>query len=172
MFGAIGFCVGLGSAFVLPPPLNAVAFIGLWILITMVGTELTHKSPLFDFSEQVVGDGEADLGRVVAECTGCRQGIRLAMPQLRCSRCDARYHDACWQRLGRCGSSTCHPDRPQVQQRSTAEIRCPYCHDDLPEPDAAGCAACATRYHTDCLAEAGCVVLGCQQGRAPSRQRA
>lgn len=48
-----------------------------------------------------------------------------------------------------------------------AGARCPFCHDGL-EGELATCEACRTIHHTDCLADAGCTVLGC---RGRERQR-
>lgn len=46
---------------------------------------------------------------------------------------------------------------------STTQLRCPYCHTGLDNPDAEeSCQICHTPHHADCLAEyGGCAVLGC-----------
>lgn len=38
---------------------------------------------------------------------------------------------------------------------------CPWCKDDLQALPGDECGRCRTRYHTECLADAGCSTLGC-----------
>lgn len=48
--------------------------------------------------------------------------------------------------------------------------RCPYCHDDVPQEEAAACAGCGAGHHAECLEiHGGCAAFGCG---APTRARA
>ncbi len=46
-----------------------------------------------------------------------------------------------------------------------SDVRCPYCHDDLPPSAGVACATCGADHHTDCLRVAGCAIAGCRAGR-------
>ena len=51
-----------------------------------------------------------------------------------------------------------------LRERMAAAVRCPFCHDEL--TDAAvvtPCRGCGTTHHAECIAEHGCVVLGCRR---------
>lgn len=57
----------------------------------------------------------------------------------------------------------------KIQALSCAQVRCPYCHQDL-GPSREACGRCCTLHHPECLAEYGrCTVLGCR-GPAPLRR--
>lgn len=57
----------------------------------------------------------------------------------------------------------------RVAAAAGAPGRCPYCHDDVPPDEAAGCAACGAGHHAECLEiHGGCAAFGCG---APARSR-
>lgn len=114
-------------------------------------------------------------------CPACSENLTPGAALTACGACSALTHTACFERDGRCRSMTClggiNISPAASSKESVAEPviaisaakgagRCPYCHEDLDEAEATStCPACETEYHYDCLAEAGCTLIGCSLRR-------
>jgi hypothetical protein len=63
---------------------------------------------------------------------------------------------------------------PKVSVTSTSDVgtRCPYCHDDVPDDEAAECERCGAVQHEECIEiHGGCAAFSCG-GTAKRRERA
>jgi hypothetical protein len=57
-------------------------------------------------------------------------------------------------------------EEPAVERPLALGLRCTYCHDRLPRPEAAFCAACMAPHHAECFqGHKGCAILGCDEER-------
>ncbi len=58
--------------------------------------------------------------------------------------------------------------RPARKARAEADLRCPYCHDEIgPDAPVARCAACDATHHPTCFEEGGgCSIAGCRERTA------